>query len=110
MEWSSYYHRKFQRVIKPRVEKRARELKVEVVLRFKNECVWIPENTVKDQELQMVKRDAGHCIRANQEIAPCWQDCSVKACSFDSLLNLLTPNSLVSLIPSTPKLRDNFAS
>jgi hypothetical protein len=44
-----YYDRNFQILIKPKVEKRARELEVEVVLRIKDEEIRISGNSVEGQ-------------------------------------------------------------
>lgn len=81
MEWLLYYSRNFQ------VEKRARELKVDVVLKIKDEEVRIAGNPVEDQGLQMVKYVAGRSGGAEQSISPRRQKNAVKVCSFYSLLN-----------------------
>lgn len=91
MEWLTYYSRNFQVAIRPKVEKRARELKVDVVLKIKDEEIRICGDPVEDHGLQMVKHVAGSSIRAEQGIAPRRQEHSVKVCSFHSLLSPTDP-------------------
>jgi hypothetical protein len=92
--WLLYYERNFQTVIKPKVEKRVRELKVEVILRIRGEQIRISGNPVEGQEQHKVK-DAGHQIQAKQDISQCWLEHAVKVCTFYILLTQLTPSSLV---------------
>jgi hypothetical protein len=98
MEWFSYYSRNFHIGIRPKVEKRARELKVDVVLRIKDEEIRVSGNPVDDQGLQVGSEVADYFIRVEQGNAPCRQENAVKVCSFHSLRNpteLPTPQAQI---------------
>lgn len=90
MEWLLYYHHNFQVVIKPKVEKRVRELGVEVVLRIKGEEIRVSRNP-KNRELRMAGEEQG--------MGAFRQEHAVKVCSFYPLL--ITTDSLQSAEPQT---------